>query len=151
MAQTGPHSVLVVPVPEAEQFVARPHVTLLSPFAAKGQLTSGLLGELDEFFADCLPWSFKLAEVAVFPSGTTYLAPEPLAPFRTLTHQLNRHFPEYPPYGGQFDDIIPHLSVPDGFTIDEPIAAYARSAELWWYDGEDVDVLASFPFGTTAA
>lgn len=151
MPQSGPHSVLVVPVPEAEPLVPRAHVTLLSPFAAKEQLTDGLLGELDEFFADCLPWSFRLAEVAIFPSGTTYLSPDPLAPFRSLTHQLNRHFPEYPPYSGQFGEVIPHLSVPDGFTLDEPLTAYARSAELWWYDGGDVDVLASFPFGTTAA
>ena len=94
MPQSGPHSVLVVPVPEAEPLVPRAHVTLLSPFAAKEQLTDGLLGELDEFFADCLPWSFRLAEVAIFPSGTTYLSPDPLAPVRSLTHQRNRHFPE---------------------------------------------------------
>ena len=146
-----PHSVLVVPVREAEELVAHAHVTLLSPFAAKEDVTDGMLGELDQFFGDCTPWSFRLAEVAVFPSGTTYLAPEPVAPFRSLTHALWRHFPEYPPYGGQFDDVVPHLSVPEGFTLREPIAAYARTAELWWHDEGVVDVLATFPFGTTAA
>ena len=145
-----PHSVLVVPVREAEELVARAHITLLSRFAAKEELTDGLLGELDEFFADCLPWSFQLAEVTVSPSGTTYLAPDPVAPFRSLANALAKHFAEFPQDSGQFGD-APHLSVPDGFTLDEPIAAYARSAELWWYDEGTVATLSTFPFGTTAA
>lgn len=146
-----PHSVLVVPVQEANEIVPHAHITLLSPFAAKEELTDGVLGELDLFFADCLPWSFRLEQVAQFPGGRTYLSPDPAAPFRSLTHELYRHFPEYPPYGGEFDDVIPHLSVPDGFRLDEPITAYATSAALWWYGGELTDVLARFPFGTTAA
>jgi 2'-5' RNA ligase superfamily len=146
-----PHSVLVVPVPEAEELVRHAHVTLLSPFAAKEELTDGLLGELELFFADCLPWSFRLGEVARFPGGTTYLSPEPVAPFRSLTHELHRHFPEYPPYGGQFDDVVPHLSVPHGFRLEKPITAYATRALLWWWDDGFSDVLATFPFGTTAA
>ena len=44
--------------------------------------------------------------------GTVYLAPSPAAPFRQLTHELFRRFPEHPPYGGAFDDVVPHLSVP---------------------------------------
>ena len=146
-----PHSVLVVPVREAEGIVRHAHVTLLSPFAAKEELTDGVLGELELFFADCLPFGFRLAEVAQFPGGTTYLSPDPVAPFRSLTHELHRRFPEYPPYGGQFDDVVPHLSVPDKFTLKSPITAYATKALLWWYDDGLADVLASFPFGTTAA
>jgi len=146
-----PHSVLVVPVPEAESIVRRAHVTLLSPFAAKEELTDGVLGELEQFFADCLPWSFRLAEVAVFPSGTTYLSPDPVASFRSVTHALTRHFREFPSHDGQFGDVIPHLSVPEGFVLHEPIEAHARSAELWWYDDDVVDTLATFPFGTAAA
>ena len=148
-----PHSVLVVPIREAESLVRHAHITLLSPFAAKEDLTDGVLAELDLVFADCVPWSFRLAEVAQFPGGTTYLAPDPLAPFRSLTHELFRRFPEFPPYGGQFDDVVPHLSVPDGFRLRAPITAYARTAVLWWYDDVEgpAGVLATFPFGTSAA
>jgi hypothetical protein len=146
-----PHSVLVVPVLEAEGIVRHAHITLLSPFAPKEELTDGLLGELDLFFGDCVPFSFELADVSQFPGGTTYLSPDPVAPFRSLTHELSRRFPEYPPYGGQFDDVVPHLSVPDDFSLKSPITAHARGAVLWWYDDGMTDVLESFPFGTTAA
>jgi len=146
-----PHSLLVVPVREAEGIARHAHITLLSPFAPKEELTDGLLGELDLFFGDCVPFSFELGEVSRFPGGTSYLSPEPVTPFRSLTHELFRRFPEYPPYGGQFDDVVPHLSVPDGFSLTSPITAYARSAVLWWYDEGLADVLETFPFGTTAA
>ena len=150
-----PHSVLVVPVPEAVGVVPDAHITLLSPFATKEELTDGLLGELEEFFADVVPFAFRLTDLAQFPGGTLYLSPEPVAPFRSMTHELHRLFPEYPPYGGQFDDVIPHLSVP-ATTADEavrmPITANARGVQLWWLnDDRTIEVLETFPFGTTAA
>ena len=146
-----PRSVLVVPVPEAEGLIAHAHITLLSPFAAKEQVTDGLLGELESFFGDCVAFSYRLAETSQFPGGNTYLSPEPVTSFRSLTQGLFRRFPEYPPYGGQIDDVVPHLTVPDGFKLDIPMTAYALSAELWEYDEELIAVLATFPFGTTAA
>jgi hypothetical protein len=147
-----PHSVLVVPVPAAELIVRDAHITLLSPFAGKEELTDGLMAELEGFFADCLPFSFRLAGVSRFPGGTMYLSPEPMLPFRSLTHELFRRFPEYPPYGGEFDDVVPHLSIPDDAVVSElPITAYATTAVLRWHDGELADVLATFPFGTAAA
>jgi hypothetical protein len=147
-----PHSVLVVPVPEADTVASDAHITLLSPFAGKEAITDGLLGELEDFFGDCLPFSFRLTGVSRFPGGTTYLTPEPVAPFRSLTHELFRRFPEYPPYGGQFGDVVPHLSIPDDAAIlGLPISAYATTAVLRWYDGGLADVLATFPFGTAAA
>lgn len=142
-----PHSALVVPVPELGPRVSHAHVVLLSPFAAKEDLTDGLLGELERFFADCVPWSFQLAEVAVLPSGTAYLAPEPAAAFRSLVHELGRRFPEYP--SGTFD--VPRLQVPDGFTLPAPLTAHAASAALWWYEDDVPVTLVSFPFGIAAA
>ena len=174
------HSVLLVPVPEAEA-VVRPrlarlspeqvavddetvhaHVTLLGPFAAREDVTPGLLGELDAFFADVTPFAFDLTSVAAFPGGTTYLAPEPASPFRQLTLELSRRFPEYPPYGGAFDDVVPHLSVPlsDGDDAGSlrralagrlPVHAHAREAALFWWEPGASRTLATFPFGTSAA
>jgi hypothetical protein len=40
-----------------------------------------------------------------------YLAPEPDESFRQLTLSIWNLFPETPPYGGKWPDIIPHLSV----------------------------------------
>ena len=40
-----------------------------------------------------------------------YLAPEAAEPFRQLTLAIWNLFPETPPYGGKWPDIVPHLSV----------------------------------------
>jgi hypothetical protein len=40
-----------------------------------------------------------------------YLAPEPDEPFRQLTLSIWNLFPETPPYGGKWPDIVPHLSI----------------------------------------
>jgi hypothetical protein len=138
------------------------HVTLLSPFADEAELTPGLVGELRDFFADVVPFPFSLREVCAFPGGTVYLPPEPAAPFRALTHSLFQRFPEYPPYGGEFDDVVPHLSVPlpEGESEDSvrfelgprlPVSSYAREAVLWAYAPEAIRPLETFAFGTTAA
>jgi hypothetical protein len=39
------------------------------------------------------------------------LAPEPDEPFRQLTLAIWDRYPETPPYGGKWPDIVPHLSV----------------------------------------
>jgi hypothetical protein len=40
-----------------------------------------------------------------------YLAPEPDEPFRQLTLAIWDQYPESPPYGGRWPDIVPHLSL----------------------------------------
>ena len=175
-----PHSVLVVPVPDLEH-VVRPrlarrspddlavddetrhaHVTLLGPFAGQDELTDGMLGELADLFADVTPFEFTLTTICVFSGGNVYLSPEPAAPFRHLTHELSRHFPEYPPYGGEFDEVVPHLTVPlaEGENMDTlrfqlgarlPVTTYAREAALVWYEPKATRTLATFAFGTSAA
>ena len=37
--------------------------------------------------------------------------PDPAEPFRRLTAALAAAFPDYPPYGGRHDDVVPHLTV----------------------------------------
>jgi hypothetical protein len=167
---------LVVPVTAAERVLgdrtqqpARPvqpvlpaHVTLLAPFLPREELTGGLVAELEALFADVVPFAFALDEVCAFPSGIVYLAPQPPAPFRQLTMALTRRFPEHPPYGGQFPELVPHLTVPlgDGESVADverrvleegPVQGLATEAELWWVTDEGREVVAVFPFGTTAA
>jgi 2'-5' RNA ligase len=174
------HSLLTVPVPELDPLV-RPrlrlrspdhvpdddadpvaHVTLLGPFADRADLTPGVLAELRRIFADVTPFSFRLTGLSAFPSGVVYLAPSPAAPFRRLTHELSRHFPEHPPYGGAFDDVVPHLTVPlaPGEQLADvervlgprlPVEAHAREAALYWWEPGACGTLETFPFGTTAA
>ena len=165
--QTESCSALVVPVPAAAWLVGDgapvpAHVTLLAPFLPRPALTDGLLAELGELFAEVVPFSFDLDEVCTFPTGTVYLAPQPGAPFRQLTGELTRRFPEHPPSGGRFPDLVPHLTVPslDGESAEDverrvqdrgPVQALATEVELLWVAGSASEVLAVFPFGTAAA
>ena len=118
------------------------HITLLGPFAGLSDLTDGVLDELERFFADVTAFDFRLTGIHTFPGGTVYLSPSPAAPFRQLTHELSRLFPEHPPYGGAFDDVVPHLTVPmsEGEDVAAlefelgsrfPISTYAREAVLF--------------------
>ena len=45
-----------------------------------------------------------------FP-GDLYLAPEPDDEFKVLIQAVADHFPESPPYGGEFYEYTPHLTV----------------------------------------
>jgi hypothetical protein len=48
-----------------------------------------------------------------FPA-VLYLAPEPAEPFAALTEAVVSSYPEYPPYVGEFDTIVPHLTAAEG-------------------------------------
>jgi len=62
------------------------------------------------------PITFALGSVCRFP-GVLYLAPDPAEPFCDLTRAIWAWYPEVPPYGGKWPDIVPHLSVAN--TTDE--------------------------------
>jgi 2'-5' RNA ligase len=119
-------SALIVVVPEAESHVqdlrrrydpvasigVPAHITILVPFIPPDQIGEPELCDLAELFARVTPFSFTLQKVRRFPE-TTYLAPEPCAPLIELTERVMARFPEYPPYGGRFSEVIPHLTVAD--------------------------------------
>ena len=138
------------------------HITLLGPFVGLDGLTDGVVDELSRFFADVTPFEFSLTGLHEFPGGTVYLAPTPAAPFRQLTHELVRLFPEHPPYGGAFDEVVPHLTVPilEGEDLGAlefelgprfPLVTHAFEAALFWWEPGASRTVATFPFGTSAA
>ena len=153
-----PRSALIVAVPEAEPLVhdwrlrhdsaalgIPAHVTLIFPFVPTQEVDEELIGELRELFAAQPAFSFTLARVARFPE-VAWLAPEPDDPFRRLTVLLASRYPEYPPYEGIHDDVIPHLSVGRGddafqdevdsaLTPHLPIEASAEDVTLLVEDG----------------
>ncbi len=118
-------SALVVLVPEAEPLVGPyrerfdssaaaglgAHITLLYPFVEPGKIGESTLDALTECFAGFAPIAFRLTAIRRFPAETLYLAPDPDEPFRKLTLAIWQRFPEWPPYGGAYPDIVPHLSV----------------------------------------
>jgi 2'-5' RNA ligase len=162
-----PRSALVVEVPEAEPLVSEwrakhdwsaqhgvpAHITLLFPFAPTEKVDDRLHAGLGALFANHPAFSFSLSHVARFPE-VAWLAPEPADPFQALIEAIASRYPEYPPYEGIHDEVIPHLTVAEGgpelqdeveaaITPSLPIEAEARSVSLlledesgWWNPGE---------------
>jgi hypothetical protein len=166
LAAGSASSALLVPVPAADWLLPGPampaHVTLLNPFAPPAALTDGVVGELAALFADVVPFSFTLDEVCTFPTGTVYLAPDPSAPFRQLTAELARRFPEYPPYCGGFDEIVPHVAIPSDeetalratrarLAGHGSVVCHASEAQLVLVGDGSQEVVATFGFGLVAA
>lgn len=143
---------VVLLVPEARDIAPWAHITILAPFGQQPVPTAGELAELEKFFAGEMPFTYELTQICTFPSGMRYLSPEPVGAFSRLTHGLHQLFPEYPPYEGTFDLVIPHLSIPDDAVVESlPIQAHARTATLLHVEDGVHNELASFPFGTSAA
>jgi hypothetical protein len=143
---------LALLVPEARDLAPFAHVTLLAPFGKDDGPTPGELADVEEFFADEAPFDYQLTQESRFPDGPRYLSPDPAGRFSRLTHALHQLFPEYPPYEGRFDLVIPHLTIPPEVPVDGlPIQAHAREASLVHHDNGVFTELASFAFGTSAA
>ncbi|MFV0307655.1 MAG: 2'-5' RNA ligase family protein [Desertimonas sp.] len=114
---------LVVVVPEAEAFLAAhrreplpgvapgvpAHVSVLYPFrSVVDDAAAAVIGA----HASSIPaFDVTFARAACFPGGVLYLVPEPARPFRDLTVALAAEFPDCPPYGGEHDEVVPHLTV----------------------------------------
>ena len=121
-------SALVVVVPEADEALGRlrrrldptardgmaAHVTVVAPFAPPAGLTAPVLDRLEAIFAGLDPFDVVFPRVGWFDRRVVYLAPEPRAPLVEMTGRVVSAFPAYPPYGGQFDEVVPHCTVGEG-------------------------------------
>jgi hypothetical protein len=94
-----------------------------------GRVTPGVLASAQEALGQIPPFDFALRRVGRFPM-TTYLAPEPPDPFIAMTTALVRAYPEFPPYGGEHTDVIPHLTVAHGDAEHAAVAASELEARL---------------------
>jgi hypothetical protein len=165
------HTVIQVPVPGLELLVRRhvlaanpgvsvpddmtgcAHITLLGPFVDRQDVDVELLSALEELLAPFSAFTFELSHVDRFPSGLIYLAPNPSDPFERLTETLAAAFPDWPPYGGAFDDVVPHMSIGESLpksdvdSLEErlPIVATADEVTLTWWSHDTIATLATFP------
>ena len=133
-----------------------PHVTLLYPFLNIDRIDADILGTLRALIGGHRAFDIRFEQCARFPE-LLYLAPTPEQPFRDLTDALVARWPEVPPYGGQYDDLIPHLTViqdqqPDVLDAVEvaiagqlPVTARVSSAQLLVCDGSRWTRKADFP------
>lgn len=130
-----PESALIVAVPEAEAHVhtlrqrfdptakqsVPAHITVLYPFMPPERIDASVLSAIQMAVARSTPFEFSLEHVGRFPDAV-YLSPDPASPFVRLTQCLVRAFPDYQPYGGRFDSVVPHLSVARGNSNDIAVA-----------------------------
>jgi 2'-5' RNA ligase len=159
MAASGDSGIVVL-VPGAEPLVDRwrqrhdraarqgmpAHITLLYPFLTEARLDEAVVDRLRSICAPTWPIDLELRRTARFPT-TIYLAPEPAHPFQALTRAITTAWPEAPPYGGQFEDVMPHLTIADGVETDVmdeidtdvtpqlPVRTRVAEAQLWVFDG----------------
>ena len=89
-----------------------PHVTLLHPFVP-AEIVDESLGDLRELFAATPAFDVAFRELRRWPE-MAYLAPEPPEPFTRLTAAIVERWPDYPPYEGIHETVIPHLTVAYG-------------------------------------
>jgi 2'-5' RNA ligase len=113
-----PDFALAVPFPGLVEQVAvtnnlPPHVTVLVP-------CPGEVAAIGEVIAPFGAFDVTFARLERFPE-ILWLAPEPAEPFVAMTEAMVARFPDYPPYGGIHERIVPHLTVAQG-ELDETAA-----------------------------
>jgi hypothetical protein len=74
-------------------------------------------------FAGTAAFDFRLIRTARFGDEVLWLAPENPQPFRNLTQLVHTAFPDFPPYEGQLDHIVHHLTVGHGSDVEQMKAA----------------------------
>jgi hypothetical protein len=125
-----PETALICRVPEAEPFIGHyrqrfdpparrnvpAHVTVLYPFMEPSLIDAGVLTSLRAIAESVACFDYRLRDIRRFPSSL-YLAPDPGNSFDALTQGVHRAFPDYPPFAGKFDVVVPHVTVAHG---DEP-------------------------------
>ena len=120
--QTG----LVLLVPDLEPLVGRwrerydpvtaygmpAHVTIVYPWKSAAAVTRSDRTALSELAQSQPPVELSFAGFGRFDE-TVWLDPQPAGPILTLIEAVVARWPDYPPYGGQFAVVVPHLTVSD--------------------------------------
>src|SRR4029453_8864827 len=86
-------------------------ITLLVPFVPAALLDDEAEARLLRVLAQQEPFDYWLDRGGRGPGGLLYPGPQPSVPFAELTEALMVEFPDYPPYGGAHDEVIPHATV----------------------------------------
>lgn len=121
-------SVLVIPIPEADVVFGDirrlhdpsgrdgmpAHVTVLTPFVPVALWDERHARRLRAALASDRPFEARFRRPGRFGETTVFLVPEPEDVFRDLSRRVAAAFPEYPPYGGAFSEVLPHLTLAHG-------------------------------------
>jgi 2'-5' RNA ligase len=119
-----PETALICRVPEAERYIAHhrqrfdpsarrnvpAHVTILYPFMEPPLVDDEVVATIAGIARSVPCFNYRLARTERFPVAL-YLAPDPGEPFATLMQRIFRAFPDYPPFEGKFETVVPHVTV----------------------------------------
>ena len=116
---------VLVLVPEAEAAVAEhrahldmaaswgvpAHLSVVYPFVPPADVDDAVLARLAAAVVGVPAFDCVFSRTDWFGDDVLWLPPEPDAPFRELTRAVVAAFPAHQPYGGLYDEPIPHLTV----------------------------------------
>lgn len=89
------------------------HVTVLFPFIPASEIRDEVMGRLAALFRTVPAFTHNFVRTAWFGDEVLWLASDAAQAFRSLTQLVWTAFPAYPPFEGQFDDVVPHLTIAD--------------------------------------
>ncbi|MFB6820435.1 2'-5' RNA ligase family protein [Streptomyces virginiae] len=134
------------------------HVTVLFPFLEESRTDELVHLALADVLSRHQAFDLRFERCGRLPE-VLYLAPEPDTPLRRLTEAIADRWPEAPPYGGRFAEIVPHLTIAQGqedADVEEieadlagrlPFTSHVASVELMVHDGVKWQERASFALG----
>ena len=129
MAEGALRTALLVEVPEAAPAVSDwlertcgakpssgvpPHVTVLFPFVPAALVDIELIDDLRRVFAAFDAFEFQLSAAEPVPLTSSISHRSHPSPSEPSTKAVVDAYPGYKPYEGQFDSIVPHLTVAEG-------------------------------------
>jgi len=88
-----------------------PHVTLAIPFKPLELVNDDVVQRLATLFDEIPQFDFEMDKVRWFNSDVVYLEPSNAEAFRSITKRIQLEFPDFRPYGGAFDEVIPHVTL----------------------------------------
>ena len=87
-----------------------PHISLLYPWRS-APIDDADINALRAVVQDHRSLRLRFAGIGNFPNGTIYLGIEKAPGLTLLIRKIFKAFPDTPPYGGEFPDPMPHLTV----------------------------------------
>lgn len=128
----GADSAIVFFVPELDSVVERArsscpksvdpgiaaHITVNYPFMIQEDDLQAIVARLAHSVEEFRAFEFRLTELRRWRT-TLYLTPEPDSVFRAIIAAVWKAFPQSPPYGGKFRDVVPHLTIVESSDLDE--------------------------------
>lgn len=97
-----------------------PHITLLYPWVDASQINNHI-ERLKFTLKHISPFSIIFSSFNFFPNGTLFLQLADDKPIRNVMKAIRNAFPKILPYGGEFLDPAPHLTIAKTRTPEEAL------------------------------